>query len=105
MVLNGAWRIAVFTVGLLLLLAGAAMLVLPGPGWATIFVGIALLATEFAWAQRILVLAKRTARKVRDKALDPRTRRRNQTLAAVAGIAFTVVILVYLAFFGAAPPH
>lgn len=105
MVLNGAWRIAVFTVGLLLLLAGAAMLVLPGPGWATIFVGIAILATEFAWAQRILALAKRTARRVKDKALDQRTRRRNQTLAAVAGVALTAALLVYLAFFGAAPPH
>lgn len=29
------------------------MLVFPGPGWAAIFVGFAILATEFAFAERV----------------------------------------------------
>jgi len=29
------------------------MLVLPGPGWAAIFLGFAILATEFAFAERV----------------------------------------------------
>lgn len=29
------------------------MLITPGPGWAAIFVGLSLLATEFAWASRL----------------------------------------------------
>ena len=39
---------------MVLLIAGIAMLALPGPGWVTIFGGLALLATEFAWARRLL---------------------------------------------------
>ena len=38
----------------MLLVAGIAMLVLPGPGWLTIAAGLAVLATEFAWARRWL---------------------------------------------------
>lgn len=26
----------------------------PGPGWAIVFVGLAILASEFAWAKRVL---------------------------------------------------
>lgn len=44
---------AIFIVGWLIVLAGIAMLVLPGPGWAAIFVGFAILATEFASAQKV----------------------------------------------------
>lgn len=40
--------------GFALLIAGAAMVVLPGPGWLTIAAGLALLADEFPWARREL---------------------------------------------------
>jgi uncharacterized protein (TIGR02611 family) len=30
----------------------------PGPGWAIVFVGLAILASEFAWAQKVLRFAK-----------------------------------------------
>jgi uncharacterized protein (TIGR02611 family) len=49
-------RIAVAVVGVLLLCIGAALLVLPGPGLLLIAAGIAVLALEFPWAER---LAKR----------------------------------------------
>lgn len=44
---------AVLVVGPIVILAGMAMLVLPGPGWAAIFLGFAILATEFAFAARL----------------------------------------------------
>jgi uncharacterized protein (TIGR02611 family) len=47
-------RIARTAAGGVLLIAGVAMLVLPGPGWLTIAAGLAILATEFAWARRLL---------------------------------------------------
>jgi len=47
-------RIARGAAGGVLLIAGIAMLALPGPGWLTIAAGLALLATEFAWARRLL---------------------------------------------------
>jgi len=40
-------------VGFAVVAAGLAMLVLPGPGWAAIFLGFAILATEFAFAERV----------------------------------------------------
>lgn len=42
----------VFIVGSTVVLTGIAMLVLPGPGWPAIFFGFAILATEFALAER-----------------------------------------------------
>jgi uncharacterized protein (TIGR02611 family) len=98
--LNSVWRITVFTVGVTVLLAGVAMLVLPGPGWAAIFVGFAILATEFAWAQRALRSAKEKASKAKEKALDPRVRRRNQILAICAGVIVAAAIVAYLTAFG-----
>ena len=45
-------RLAVAAGGSLTVLVGVALLVLPGPGWAVIFAGLALLGTEFGWARR-----------------------------------------------------
>jgi uncharacterized protein (TIGR02611 family) len=46
-------RSVVLAIGLIFIVAGAFMLVLPGPGWATIFLGLAILATEFERAERL----------------------------------------------------
>jgi UPF0716 family protein affecting phage T7 exclusion len=43
------------------LLAGIAMLALPGPGWVTIALGLALLAPDFRWARRSLDTLKGAA--------------------------------------------
>jgi len=45
---------AVLVAGIVLVLAGIAMLVLPGPGLITIVLGLVVLATEFAWAHHLL---------------------------------------------------
>jgi uncharacterized protein (TIGR02611 family) len=54
-------RVAVTIAGFAVLLAGIALLVLPGPGWLLIFVGLTILATEYVWARRLLNAAKRKA--------------------------------------------
>lgn len=59
---RAARRTAVATAGGALLLVGAAMLVLPGPGLLVVTAGLAVLATEFAWARRRLDQAKQAAR-------------------------------------------
>lgn len=61
-------RIAVFVIGLALVVGGLAMLVLPGPGILVVIAGLAVLATEFAWAERLLDVAKEQATKAKDKA-------------------------------------
>ena len=55
-------------VGLAVVAAGVVMLVLPGPGWLVIFAGLALWATEFAWAQRVTGWTKRQLRRWANRA-------------------------------------
>jgi len=47
-------RLARGIIGTALVLLGMLLLVLPGPGIVTIAAGLAVLATEFAWARRLL---------------------------------------------------
>ena len=54
-------RIAVTIVGFAVLILGIVLIPLPGPGWAIVFGGLAILATEYVWAQRLLNFAKRKA--------------------------------------------
>jgi uncharacterized protein (TIGR02611 family) len=62
-------RIAVTIGGFAVLLAGVALLVLPGPGWLLIFLGLGILATEYVWAQRMLKTAKEKANQAKDAVL------------------------------------
>lgn len=63
-------RIFVTIAGVIVLLVGIAGLVLPVlPGWALIFVGLGILATEYVWAQRLLRIAKEKANAAKDKVL------------------------------------
>jgi uncharacterized protein (TIGR02611 family) len=72
---RSAKRIAVAVVGAALLVAGVAMLALPGPGFLVVIAGLAVLATEFAWASAALSIAKRKAAQA-GSAVKRRTRRR-----------------------------
>lgn len=54
-------RIAVSVVGAAVVLAGLAMLVLPGPGLLVVVAGFAILGTEYAWAAAALEHTKRGA--------------------------------------------
>lgn len=62
-------RIAVTIAGFAVLLAGIALLVLPGPGWLLIFIGLTILATQYVWAERLLTAAKRKAEQAKDVVL------------------------------------
>lgn len=62
-------RIAVTIAGFVVLLAGVALLVLPGPGWVLIFAGLAILSTEYMWARRLLNTAKAKAEQAKDAVL------------------------------------
>jgi len=52
--LRQARKIVVLVVGLTCILVGVAMMVLPGPAMVVIPLGLAILATEFVWARRLL---------------------------------------------------
>lgn len=53
-----SYRIAIAVLGLAIIAAGIILLPLPGPGWLIIFAGLGVLATEFAWASRLLGYAR-----------------------------------------------
>ncbi len=58
-------KVIIGVIGCSVLMAGILMLVLPGPGIVVIVLGIAILATEFAWAAAILVRARHHADRIR----------------------------------------
>ncbi|WP_280313598.1 TIGR02611 family protein, partial [Nocardia abscessus] len=48
------YRIVVAVVGVAVLAVGVLAIPYPGPGWAIVFAGLGILATEFAWARAAL---------------------------------------------------
>jgi uncharacterized protein (TIGR02611 family) len=56
--LDLTYRIVVGVLGAAIVVLGFVLIPLPGPGWLIVFAGLALLATEFAWADRLLHFAR-----------------------------------------------
>jgi uncharacterized protein (TIGR02611 family) len=52
------YRTGVAVSGLTVLGVGILAIPYPGPGWAIVFVGLAILATEFDWARRLLAYTR-----------------------------------------------
>ncbi|MEU9353887.1 TIGR02611 family protein [Streptomyces griseoloalbus] len=102
--LHLSWQVGVFIVGLAVVAAGAAMLVLPGPGWVVIFGGMAIWATEFVWAQLVLRWTKRKVTEAAQRALDPKVRRRNIILTSVGLVIMAALAGIYLWKFGLVMP-
>ena len=57
-------RILILVIGSTVMAFGVLLLVLPGPGILVIIVGLAILATEFAWAEVLLGRARERAARV-----------------------------------------
>jgi uncharacterized protein (TIGR02611 family) len=51
-------RIGVALSGGAVMLLGFIAIPYPGPGWLIVFAGLAILATEFEWARRLLTIAR-----------------------------------------------
>jgi uncharacterized protein (TIGR02611 family) len=69
--LRAARKIAVGMVGGIVTLVGIAMIILPGPAFIVLPVGLSILATEFLWARRLSHWSRR-------KIAAWRSRRRDQ---------------------------
>ena len=83
-------RIGVTVVGPLVVLAGVAMLVLPGPGLVVMALGAALLALEYDWARRALTACGRLLDRGRRAVLPQGASTGRRAL----GVAATVAALV-----------
>ncbi len=60
-------RLLVTAVGFTILFIGVLMIVLPGPAFVFIPAGLAILATEFVWARRLLQRVKDTIIKKKEE--------------------------------------
>jgi uncharacterized protein (TIGR02611 family) len=76
--LRSSKRVAVLVIGVGLVVGGVALIVLPGPGLLVIIAGLAVLATEFAWAATLLARAREQASKAGGAARKRFPRRRPQ---------------------------
>ena len=82
------YRIVFAVAGVIVTLAGVAMLALPGPAFVIIPIGLAMLALEFAWAERALDHALAKADEAQRKAAETTPAQRALAAAAVAlGVA------------------
>jgi uncharacterized protein (TIGR02611 family) len=81
------YRVGFTIAGVLVTLAGLAMLITPGPAFVVIPIGLAMLAMEFAWAERALEKALIQAEKAQAQA------RQASTLQKVlTGLAVVLVV-------------
>lgn len=97
--LDTAWRITVFVVGVTLMSAGVVLLVLPGPGWAMIAFGLIVLASEYVWAQRLLNPLRKKLSQAKNKAQQPQYRTQvrvaSAAMVAVVGVALGAYVWRY----------
>lgn len=63
--LRVAKRIVVAVIGGTVTLFGIALIVLPGPAFVVIPLGLSILATQFLWARRFLQKARRMATRLK----------------------------------------
>ena len=57
--LRVAYRVGVGALGGVIAVGGLLLVPLPGPGWLVVFLGLAILGTEFAWAKRLAAFTRR----------------------------------------------
>jgi hypothetical protein len=85
--MHGAWKrlphplrwVAVAAVGGTLVVVGLVLMVLPGPGIPLLILGLVVLASEFAWAQRTLHRVQRHSRAALTSVSSRFTRREQQS--------------------------
>jgi uncharacterized protein (TIGR02611 family) len=81
--------------GVIVLLAGVAMLITPGPAFVFIPIGLALLSLEFVWAERLLDRALEQADAAKQKAAAASPAQKRLTLiATVAAVAAAVAAAI-----------
>lgn len=98
--MSATTKIVVTLVGSVVLIGGLIMMVTPGPGLVGIAAGLAILSTEWDWADRWLQVARRKL----DEALegeseeDTRKRRRRALITTVVTVGSVLIVTVYVAF-------
>lgn len=90
-------KAAILVVGVVVVLAGVALLALPGPGVIVIIVGLLILSTEFEWAQRLLDIV---VEKAAGAATSLQGSKSGRIMLAVSGVALIGIGIAICVFFG-----
>lgn len=86
------WRATILIIGVAVLCAGIAMLVLPGPGWAAIFLGLIILGSEFAWAHKLSQPIKRAFEWGLERAKEKANSENKHRLKIIVSLILVVVV-------------
>ena len=98
--LDLAWRLVVLVIGGSVLALGLFFIVFPGPGWATIILGLIVLGTEFQWALRLLEPLQNAYRKALNSAKQSTRTESQMVVQFLLTITFVVLAYAYVARFG-----
>jgi uncharacterized protein (TIGR02611 family) len=89
------YRIAFMILAFVVVLGGLALVPLPGPGWAIVFIGLGMLALEFKWAENLMekILNRLQAAQEKAKNASP-AQKAAGAAATVLGIAAFVAAAI-----------
>ncbi len=99
--LDAAWRSVILVVGLTIVGLGIFFLLFPGPGWAVIILGLIILATEYAWAQRLLNPVKQFTSRLAQLVLRQEYRATRMNVILVTTMVTVTLVYAYWAKWGA----
>jgi len=99
--LDAAWRTVIFVVGFTIVGIGLFFLLFPGPGWAVIILGLIILASEYAWAQRMLHPVKAYATRLSQFVMSQEFRAKRMNVILVSTMIIITLAYAYWAKWGA----
>ena len=88
------WRVIIGLAGGLVTVIGAIALVGPGPGILILLAGLGILASEFAWAARVMIHTRTYAQKAADKVGIPKWAQ-FALIAAAAVVSIITILCVF----------
>jgi uncharacterized protein (TIGR02611 family) len=91
-----AFRVGWGILGVLVVLAGVALLVLPGPGWLVIAIGLGMLALEFDPLERVLERVAVRIEDVGEKASKAKPWQKALGIAAAVGVTAGAIVATFL---------
>ena len=93
---GGLHRIGVGLAGTAVVVVGLVLVPLPGPGWAIVYAGLALLGTEFHWARVVSTAVLRLVQPAVSRARSaPRPARAALGIAVLLAAAGPAVLLAW----------
>ena len=91
--LDATWKLIVLVVGLTLVGLGLFFLLFPGPGWATLILGLIVLASEYSWAKQLLNPVRKFTSALAMRILSDEYKKRRMHIGLA--ISFGIVVLLY----------